>query len=225
MGTKTNPDRYIGKVYGRLTVEAAVYTKPKIAKDKQYGYIYGLLCSCSCGNKKVIAHVDLTSGHTRSCGCFKSEETSKRNYKHGLTYTPAWRSWNSMTDRCYSPSSSAYYKYGAEGITICDRWRGSNGFNNFIADMGERPEGHSIDRIDGSKGYFPENCRWADAYQQSNNQKSNVKVTYKGRVYNVSQLMRKFGVYTKAGTYYGRLSRGWDVEMAMKTPIRKRKSR
>lgn len=113
-------------------------------------------------------------------------------------------------DRCYVKSSSTYAKYGAVGISVCDEW---HNFENFYRDMGNKPtKEHSIDRIDGSKGYSPDNCRWATNDEQANNQKSNRKVTWHGKTYNVSQLMRHLGLYTSTGKYYSRLNRGWSIE-------------
>ena len=91
------------------------------------------------------------------------------NYKHGYDGTPTYKSWQSMKDRCLNPNATSYPIYGAKGIMICERWMV---FENFLADMGERPEGTSLDRKDSNGHYEPGNCRWATAIEQSRNRKS-----------------------------------------------------
>lgn len=95
------------------------------------------------------------------------------NYKHGKWQHPSYKTWKHMIDRCTNPKNPAYYRYGGAGITVCDRWLD---INNFIDDMGEKPTGYSIDRIDNSKGYYLENCRWADNATQARN-RGMVKLT------------------------------------------------
>jgi len=232
MPPKINPNQHIGKVYSRLTVLDVVKTVPRMIKGKQVGYKYYLNCQCSCGRVIISELRDIVSGHTRSCGCLLVESNIKRNFKHGETAnhttSPEWKIWSGMVGRCYIPSNAGYYKYGAVGITVCDRWNNQNGFATFLADMGRKPTPrHTIDRIDGTLGCFPENCRWATPLEQSNNQRSNIKVLWHGEIMNVSQLMRLLGIYTSSGAYYSRLKRGWSIEKTFTTPIppshRKRK--
>ena len=180
-------------------------------------------CDCSCGNTAVVCHLDFLTGHTKSCGCIARENIIKQNYIHGHTagghLTPEWSSWSAMISRCYDSTSTAYPRYGAKGISVCDRWRGKTGFINFYKDMGDKPKrSYTIDRIDGTKNYFPDNCRWATRLTQNNNQRSNRKVEWEGSIYNISQLMRKLGIYTKSGVYYTRLDRGWSIEDTFNTP-------
>jgi len=85
------------------------------------------------------------------------------------TKIPGYYSWSGMKSRCYCTSYASYFSYGGSGITVCDRWR--NSFENFMNDMGPRPENHSIDRLDNNKGYYPENCRWATSTQQNRNKR------------------------------------------------------
>lgn len=119
---------------------------------------------CLCGNEAVVAHSRVKNGYTRSCGCLASE--NKPNLSHGHKYTGTYSSWTSAKDRATNPNSKDWYRYGAVGIGFSPRWMS---FENFLADMGERPEGMSLDRIDGSKGYEPGNCRWATKVQQARN--------------------------------------------------------
>ena len=119
---------------------------------------------------------DLQRGNNISCGCVKAARIGSLNYKHGAAskgdLTGAYRSWRTMKDRCYNESHNRFYAYGARGISVCDRWRDS--FENFLADMGERPEGMSLDRINVNGDYTPENCRWASTVEQSRNKRHNI---------------------------------------------------
>lgn len=131
-------------------------------------------CECDCGKTTITYQSHLRSGHTKSCGCLRVEE----NTTHGKRATKTYNSWDKMIQRCTNPNNTGYYRYGAVGITVCDRWLES--FDNFLEDMGERPEGMTLDRIDGSGGYYKENCRWADLTEQNfNRRKSEGKSTPK----------------------------------------------
>jgi hypothetical protein len=134
------------------------------------------LCLCVCGKTKVVLGDKLKNGNTKSCGCYQQDfrktlvETAKvqrRNYTHN--------SYKAMMARCYNPKSPSYQKYGAKGITVCDRWRfgekGLTGWLCFFEDMGPRAVGLSIDRKDNELGYFPENCRWATKEEQLANRR------------------------------------------------------
>lgn len=95
----------------------------------------------------------------------------KKYNRTGLRYkgTPTHNSWSAMKQRCYNKNSQFYYRYGGRGIKVCDRWLGPYGYQNFLSDMGEKPNGYSLDRIDNDKDYSPENCRWADKWAQAAN--------------------------------------------------------
>lgn len=120
-----------------------------------------------------------------------------------------------MKQRCENPHHAKYSKYGAIGISVCDRWKK---FENFLADMGERPEGMSIDRIDGSKGYSPDNCRWATAQQQQENIRSNVFLTLSGETLTISSWAKRLGVNPSNIRY--RLKSGWTEDEILRTPFK-----
>lgn len=134
-------------------------------------------CLCDCGKTKKVYYHDLLSGKVKSCGCFGIEQRRKSVWKHGLTSVlhqpngrhPLFATWHNMLRRCMDPRTPSYKTYGARGVTVCNRWLD---FAAFVEDMGEKPKGnYSLDRIDGTKGYSPDNCRWATDAQQCHNSK------------------------------------------------------
>jgi predicted nucleic acid-binding Zn ribbon protein len=169
----------LGNKYGRLTV---------IEFDRLVKY-KGVFwkCKCDCGTVKIIRSGDLISGNTTSCGCYLKEIIGKSTITHGQTcgkshneYPKAYKVWKSMINRCYTKSSNAYSNYGGRGITVCDRWK--NSFTNFYEDMGDPPEGHSIERIDVNGNYCPENCKWIPNKDQHKNKRTTVKVLLNGEL-------------------------------------------
>lgn len=156
--TKVN---LVGRKFGRLTVLsfAGILNKTHTTWN----------CICDCGTQKVVRGPNLVKGLTKSCGCISKEITAKRNLTHGLSHkSAAYKSWENMRRRCLCPSHTQYHNYGGRGITICERW---NDFENFLADMGERPPGLSLERINNDGNYELSNCKWATQKEQCNNQR------------------------------------------------------
>ena len=121
------------------------------------------LCRCDCGTEKIVTQGNLRSGGTKSCG--------DHGWRHGLAHHPLYDTWGTMLARCRNPNNKRYADYGGRGITVCMRWQGEDGFPNFLADMGERPEGTTLDRINNDGDYEPINCRWATPSEQRLNQR------------------------------------------------------
>ena len=138
--------------------------------------------NCDCGGRAIVVASKLANGHTQSCGCLHKQVVKRlgwANVTHGRTRklsgykrNPTYSSWQSMRHRCSDPTHSGYDNYGGRGIVVCDRWGGPDGFLNFLADMGERPEGLTLDRINNDGNYELKNCRWATPKEQAKNRRS-----------------------------------------------------
>ena len=177
-------------------------------------------CICDCGTTKTIQSGSLTSKRILSCGCHKSELVSKRsaerNFRHGRTGTKTYIVWKSMKSRCYRPRCEQYPNYGGRGIKVCDRWL--NSFENFLTDMGEVPDGMTLERNNVDGDYTPENCRWASVREQQNNRRNNIFYTYLGKTQTVAEWARETGI--NVATFRYRLIRGWTIEKALLTPVK-----
>lgn len=150
------------------------------------------LFQCDCGNKKVIVSQRVRDGRTKSCGCQGPPSGSDTvRYRHGMAGSPEYVVWMAAKARCRVPTSQKYKDYGGRSITFCERW---DDFANFIADMGRRPAGMTIERIDNDGPYSPNNCRWATHAEQCLNQRSNVVLTYKGETKPLSVWARELNI-------------------------------
>lgn len=172
---KTNLE---GLRFGRWLVTGIAGIKYYPSGAKQFRYA----CICNCGNTKIVVASCLKSGASKSCGCLNKEIRSKlcsiRNTKHGLHGSVEYKVWQSMVARCHCAGASGYKKYGAKGLSVCDRWRHS--FETFLADMGVKPyPDASIERINPFGNYEPRNCKWIHlSEQQANKRNSSITTIY-----------------------------------------------
>jgi len=176
------------------------------------------LCKCDCGTIKSVDGPALVAGHTKSCGkCIPRSGPLKHANAKRLQVTPEYKTWLSMKARTTNPSSKSYAKYGAVGIKTCERW--FNSFENFLADMGRKPTlTHSLDRIDNSKGYSPENCRWATPSQQARNRRTNVILDLHGLKKTVKEWSEITGI--QPSTIHARLKMGWSINKTLSQKVR-----
>jgi hypothetical protein len=188
--------------YGRLIV----LRRGENNKHRQLHWV----CQCDCGKTCTPLGMTLRKGQSQSCGCLHKEVTGEINRSHGMTRTPIYAIWHSMMQRCYNTNNHAYNRYGGRGITVVDDW---HNFKVFYKDMGDKPKGKSLERLDNSGPYSLKNVTWADAKQQANNRRSNVVLDFKGRKQTMQQWSDETGL--KVQTVWARLNRGWSVDRAL----------
>lgn len=189
-----------GDRYARLTVVERLPAKSSRDTNARW------FCRCDCGRATVAYGGDLERGKVKSCGCLNAE----RIMQHGMSNTHVYAVWQAMLQRCENPKAQRYEIYGGRGISVCESW---HRFENFYADMGVRPKGYSLDRIDVHKGYCKENCRWATTVQQANNKQRNRIVEFKGEKKTLAEWAETIGIGWY--TLRSRLDNyGWDVERA-----------
>lgn len=152
-----NAKNLVGKQFGKLIVLSLA------GRGKRSEMRWN--CLCECGGELAVRGSSLTSGNTSSCGCCGALKRT-----HGLSGTPTYRAWVQMHTRCYNTNYRFYHRHGGRGISVCERW---HTFENFFADMGERPSpDHSLDRKDNDGNYEPGNCRWATRVEQAQNSRN-----------------------------------------------------
>lgn len=205
MGAKAN---LTGEKFGKLTVASEA--------GRRRGCVLWN-CICECGGLTLVRTARLRNGSTRSCGCTRGNPSHEHTSPSKGGKSPTYSSWQNMRARCLNPSNPAFAHYKRCGITLCDRWLS---FDNFLADMGERPSlDHTLDRINNNGPYAPENVRWATRREQANNRVTNIRFSYKGETYTLAQLARITGVSKEI--LRARLCRSklpWSVEGAVATP-------
>lgn len=198
-----------GQRFGRLVVLMRDYSKN--------GSIYWKSL-CDCGNTAVVQGKLLRTGTTKSCGCYHRDGVRKRLTTHGMSKHPTYFIWKSMWDRCQRKNSHSYKNYGGRGIAVCPSWRH---FSNFLRDMGERPAGFTLERIDNNKGYFPGNCKWATRIEQNRNTRMAKLITFNGETLPQAEWSRRLGG-SQSGVGY-RLRAGWPIIKALTIPLGRRK--
>jgi hypothetical protein len=197
---------HIGEKYGMLTIveelEDVTLSNGKVSRVMQ--------CQCDCGVAKPIALYSVLCGNTSSCGCLFIEAITR----HGRSGCDTYSSWKAMRQRCDNPNTARYMRYGGRGIGYCDRW---DSFGNFFKDMGERPAGMSIDRIDSDLGYSKENCKWSTPKQQMNNMSRNKYITHNGTTKTYVEWSRALG--GEDSLIKKRIRAGWANDKAVTTPV------
>jgi len=163
------------------------------------------VCRCDCGKIKSCLITNLRRGLSTSCGCNRKG----KHMTHGLRHSRSYNSWHSMIRRCENKDAAYYHRYGGRGISVCERW---HSFELFYEDMGERPEGTSLDRKDNNKGYYKENCRWGTEAEQRSNTSRSRRIDYMGEVKTITEWSKITGINVK--TIEGRIKRGWGVDRA-----------
>lgn len=158
--------------------------------------------SCGCRNKALLSAAFTVHGHSKRGKSGRSGSGS-----------PTYSVWKAMRARCRNSRTTSFKDYGGRGITVCDRW---HRFENFLADMGKRPEGHQIDRINNDGNYEPGNCRWTSRKEQNRNKRNTLFFTVGGETKSLSEWAERIGMTRDALTQ--RLKNGWSVEAAMLTP-------
>lgn len=201
--------------YGRLVIVEEVEPKerPNGAKRRRVS------CLCDCGEFTTVTLESLTSKTTTSCGCFQKEcmaNAWRKNVTHGRSYTKEHKQWDSMKQRCLNPNHEFFHHYGGRGIRVCDSWLES--FENFFADMGECPEGLTLDRRENEGNYEPSNCRWATRGEQSCNRRGLVILTLGDDSMCIAEWACRIGMHED--TLRRRIKTGWTVEEALTTPTR-----
>ena len=204
----------VGNVYDKLTV---------LCRAGSIGTKAAWRCKCACGKELVATGDSLRAGGRRSCGCNRGEYTKARFTVHresnsgGLKpCSPTYKSWAEMWARCSNSNHISYHNYGGRGISVCERWES---YRNFLEDMGPRPEGSSLDRLDGSLGYCPENCRWSSRLTQNRNRRANIMLSLDGHTRCLAEWAEISGL--KYMTLYNRVVvRGLPLAEALTMPVR-----
>jgi len=200
-----------GNRYGRLTVLSFEGKSAGSRPEKLWS------CLCDCGNIIQVRQNNLRSGHTQSCGCYKEQRISESNKKHGMKNSSEYIAWCNMKGRCLNPKDKGYPRYGARGISVCERW--VNSFENFYLDMGKKPGlEYTLERIDFNGNYCPLNCKWATHAEQNRNYSRNVYIEYEGRKMCIKDWANETGI--SASVLRHRLCAGWPIFQVLFRPLK-----
>lgn len=190
-----------GKTFGKLTVIDS-------DKDKFGNKVW--LCRCECGKEIYTTTHKLTSGHTKSCGCYRTAKTIERSRTHGQSKTPLYHVWKNMRQRCENPRAKAYPRYGGRGIVVCTEWQDYKTFQNWAMNNGYA-KNLTIDRIDVNGNYEPANCRFITIQEQQNNRSTSRTITYKGETHTITEWSAITGI--KLSTLHYRLKQKQSLDI------------
>lgn len=200
----------IGFKSGRLKVIAR-----STGPDRKRAY---WKCRCTCGKTVTVMGKYLRAHEVKSCGCLNRQAIDgPANFRHGHApesgVSPTYITWYGIIQRCENPHSKAYVEYGTRGTSVCERW---HDFKNFLADMGERPAGKTLDRWPNNNGnYEPGNCRWATPKEQANNTRRNRRITFHGETLTLTEWAQRIGISISG--LHSRLKH-WPVDRALREP-------
>ena len=201
-----------GQQFGRLTVISFAGT------DKNGKALWN--CQCECEKQIIVVGTDIRNGHTKSCGCLRNEEAKKAVTKHGETGERLWRIWKAIIYRTTNKNNKRSKDYIDRGIRVCNEWKNYKCFKKWAINNGYKEE-LTIDRIDNNKGYNPQYCRWVTVKTNNRNKRNTVLVEYRGERKPLIEIAEKKGINIK--TVKTRIKRGWSVEKALETPVKKKK--
>jgi hypothetical protein len=203
---RKNLSYLIGKKFNHLTI--LKFDTPGLHGRTRF------LCQCDCGNMTTVQWNNIQSNSIKSCGCYHIQ----RSTVHGKCGTQVYRCWRNMKERCLNPNNTEYVNYGGRGITIYEPWIHS--FEKWYSYVGEPPTAkHTLNRIDNNKGYEPGNVQWATQKEQANNKSTNHLIEFHGTTKTFMQWSEKLSISRL--TLSSRLRRGWSVQKAFTTPIKK----
>lgn len=198
------------KSYGRWTVIEFSHSQRQGDHFDRYW-----ACRCECGTQRPVNEKNLKDGLTNSCGCARKKNLLKHRYYR------CWTSWARMIQRCHNPKHKHYSVYGGRWIFVCERWREC--FENFFEDMGDRPEGCTLDRKNNDIGYEKDNCKWSGSKEQQRNKRNNRLITYKDQTRPLTEWAELLNIVPTS--LAGRLERGWTIEATFETPVKIYKKR
>lgn len=208
-------EEWVGRRIGSLTIEAFEgLSRYSVGKAAYFRF------RCDCGNA-FSAQKSNVVGRKTDCGC--SRPAPKGVRKPGSSRHPLYKVWSHMLDRCFNPNNKSFKDYGGRGIVVCERWRfgsgAATGFELFVSDMGTRPDGWTIERVDVGPGYSPDNCKWIPKSDQTRNRRCVRLVTINGQTKIIGDWCKIHGV--GYWTALRRMDRGWPPEEAVTTPPHK----